>query len=364
MRHAPLDLPGRLVELCAQLSVTGHEAPLTDALEERYASVATIHRVGDSLVVGGSGGRPLILLVGHLDVVPPTEEDAEARVEDRGDGAVVVGRGASDMKGGIAVAEALFADEALRARSPYDLALVLYAGEEGPEEANELGSVLAALPWLSDASLAIVLEPTDLEVQVGCLGGLHAELSIVGRPAHSARPWLGDNALTKAAPLLADLHDPAPRDVEVDGIAFRDVLTATQAWTDNARNVIPGRFTINVNYRFAPDRTLDEAEAELRRWVADRAEVTIVDRAPPAPPGLDAPLVRGLVEAVDAPVTGKQAWTDVARFAAAGVPAVNYGPGITSQAHRAGEYVPVTNLEHVHTRLRSFLATDLATGTH
>ena len=350
-----VDVVERLLELCGHLCVTGHEAPIADALQEHYAD-HPIERIGDSLVVGAPGGdRPLVLLVGHLDVVPPTELDEEPRIEERSDGDVVVGRGTSDMKGGVAVAEVLFADEALRTSSPYATALVLYAGEEGPAEANELGAVLAGVPWLTDAELAIVLEPTDLEIQAGCLGGLHAQLTFQGRAAHSARPWHGENALTKAGALLTELHGRDPVEVTVDGMAFHDVLTATQATTDNARNVIPERFVVNVNYRFAPDRTLEEAEAQLLGWVDGRAEVEIVDRAPPAPPQLGAPLVSRFVGSVQAPLGAKQAWTDVARLVSAGVPALNFGPGLTGQAHQAGEFVPVANLRTAVEQLRRFL---------
>lgn len=350
-----LDVGARLVELCGYLSVSGQEAAIADALAAEYADEALV-RVGDSLVIGRPDGRPLVLLVGHLDVVPPTVADASPQIARRADGPVVIGRGSSDMKGGIVAAEALFRDTNLRATSPYGLVLVLYSGEEGPAERNELARVLTAVPWLTGAELAVVLEATDLEVHLGCLGGLHATLTFLGRQAHSARPWHSENALTKAGALLDDLHRCSPVEVDVDGIRYRDVLTATQAWTDNARNVVPGRFFVNLNYRFAPDRGLAEAEAELRAWVGDRAEVKVVDRARPAPPHLDAPLVAAFIARVAAPVAGKQAWTDVARFAAAGVPALNYGPGLTSQSHQAGEYVPIANLHVAVDRLRRFLS--------
>ncbi len=313
--------------------------------------------MGDNLIIGEPDDRPLVLLVGHLDVVPPSEADAEPRVEQRPDARVVIGRGSSDMKGGIVVAEALFRDVALRDTSPYRLVLVLYSGEEGPDELNGLAEVLAEVSWLKEAGLAVVLEATDLEVHLGCLGGLQAKLTFVGRQAHSARPWAGDNALTKAGEVLAALHARAPVDVDVEGIRYREILTATQAWTDNARNVVPGRFFVNLNYRFAPNRGLDEAEAELRAWVGDRGLVDVVDRAPPAPPLADSPLVSAFRTAVAAPVAGKQAWTDVARLTAAGVPALNYGPGLTSQSHQAGEYVPIANLHIAVERLRRFLST-------
>lgn len=359
--HTADDLTDRLIEHCEQLSVTGQEAELADTLAARYADRGEqVVRVGDSLVVGGPAeDRPLVALVGHLDVVPPTDDDLTPRRATRHGEAVVVGRGTSDMKAGNVVAMACFEDGELRARSPYAVVMVLYAREEGPAEENELGDVLDEVTWLRDATLAVVLEPTDGEVQVGCLGGLHALVHFRGAQAHSARPWHGRNALTAAGPLLGWLEQHEPRAVTVDGVTFHDVWSATQAWTTNARNVIPGHFVVNLNYRFAPDRTLAQAEAELRDLVARHAnqiEVEIIDRSPPAPPRLEQPVVRAFMAAVEAPVAGKQAWTDVARFAEMGVPALNFGPGLTAQAHQRGEYVPVDAMELSHRRLRDFLA--------
>ena len=363
------DLVERLLEHCGYVCTTGDEGPIADAVAARYdVRGEEVTRIGNSVVVGVPGpDRPLVLLVGHLDVVPPTPDDVDPRVESRPGGEVVVARGASDMKAGNVVAMAAFEDADLRGRSPYDLALVLYAGEEGSGDTNELRDVLAEASWLREAALAVVLEPTDGEVQLGCLGGLHALLTFRGRQAHSARPWHGRNALTMAGELLAELDRDHIRDVEVDGIAYRDVWSATQAWTDGlgpgprpdvfpVRNVIPGSFTVNLNLRFAPDRGLAEAEAELRERVGDRAEVEVIDRVPAAPPRLDHGIVRAFVDAVQAPITGKQAWTDVARFAEVDVPALNFGPGLTAQAHQRGEFVPVDALVGAHERLSRFLA--------
>lgn len=331
-------------------SVTGDEAALADHLVSTYGPNRTT-RIGNSVVVGEPDERPTVALVGHLDTVPPTDADRDPRVEDGS----IVGRGASDMKGGNAVAVRLHTD--LAASSPYNLVLVLYAAEEGPDEHNELRQVLAEVPWLHEAALAVILEPTDLEVQAGCLGGLHALLQFTGVAAHSARPWNGENALTKAGELLAELHAKEPVDVEIDGVLYRDVWTATQATTENARNVVPDRFVINLNYRFAPSRDLETAEVELLAFVADRAEVEIVDRAPPAPPRTSDPLVARFVDVVGGgEVTAKQAWTDVARFAQVGVPAVNFGPGLTAQAHRSGESLPIANLVDAYDRLARFIA--------
>lgn len=362
------ELVDRLLEHCALVCTTGDEGPITDAVSDRYLELGEpVARVGHSVVVGmPAGKRPVVLLVGHLDVVPPTDDDVDPRIETRDDGDVVVGRGTSDMKAGNVVAMAAFEDRELRAASPYDLVLVLYAGEEGSAESNELTDVLGEVTWLRDADLAIVLEPTDGEVQLGCLGGLQALVTFRGRQAHSARPWHGRNALTMAGAFLDELERDHLVDVEVDGIRYRDVWSATQAWTDGlgpgprpdvfpVRNIIPGTFTVNLNMRFAPSRGIRDAEVEVRERVGDRADVEIIDRVPAAPPRLDSPLVRRFVDAVEAPVAAKQAWTDVARFAQVGVPALNFGPGLTSQAHQRGEYVPVDALVDGHARLLRFL---------
>ena len=373
------ELVAQLLEHCAVPSVTGEEAALADALEHRYAARGEqLMRVGDSLVVGAPDPeRPTVLLVGHLDTVPPTDADAVPREDVLADGSsVVIARGASDMKAGNIVAMHLFEDADLRRAAPWSIALLLYAGEEGPAAGNELRSVLDAAPWLTDAALAIVLEPTDGRVELGCLGGLHARVTFRGAAAHSARPWHGRNALALAGPFLAALEARGPVDVVVDGIGFRDVLVPTQAWTGglgpggpgrSPMNVVPDAFTVNVNLRFAPSRDLDAAEAELRAELVALAgedadvAVEIVDRAPPAPPRRDDPVVDAFLRTVGAEVAGKQAWTDVARFAERGVPALNFGPGATTQAHQRGEWVSVDALVDARQRLAAFLAVGGAT---
>ena len=366
------DLVGRLLEHCGHASVTGAESALADALEQRYRTAGEqVVRVGDSLVIGAPDpARPTVLLVGHLDTVPPTDADVIAREDVLEDGTpVVVARGASDMKAGNVVAMHLFDDTELRSSSPWSLTLLLYAGEEGPADGNELRAVLDAVPWLTDAVLAVVLEPTDGQVELGCLGGIHARVTFSGEAAHSARPWQGRNALSAAGAFLAALEARAPAARVVDGIDFRDVLVPTQAWTGGLgpdgpgrapMNVVPDRFTVNVNLRFAPSRDLAAAEEELRAEVAELAgtdvTVEIVDRAPPAPPRRDDPVVGEFVAAVGATVAGKQAWTDVARFAERGVPALNFGPGATAQAHQRGEWVAVDAMVDARRRLATFLA--------
>ena len=368
------DLVARLIAQCAVPSVTGAEAALADTLERRYRDLGEpVVRVGDSLVVGApDADRPTVLLVGHLDTVPPTDADTVAREATLDDGtAVVVGRGTSDMKAGNVVAMHLMEDATLRTASPWSIALLLYAGEEGPASGNELCAVLDAVPWLADAALAVVLEPTDGRVELGCLGGIHARVTFHGAAAHSARPWQGRNALSGAGSFLTALEHRAPVTRVVDGIDFRDVLVATQAWTGGLgpqergtapMNVVPDRFTVNVNLRFAPSRDLVTAEQELRDEIAALAgedadlAIEIVDRAPPAPPRREDATVTAFVGTVAAAIGGKQAWTDVARFAERGVPALNFGPGATAQAHQRGEWVAIDALCDARVRLATFLA--------
>jgi len=359
-------LVARLLDHLSVISVTGDEALLCSQIAtEQAANGAQVIRHGNSLVLSrfdAADTRPLVLLVGHLDVVPPTEADRVPAV--RHD--VVIGRGSSDMKAGNVVALSLLDDVALMAACPYRVAVVLYAGEEGPADGNELAEVLMHEPWLATAELAVVLEPTDSLIQLGCLGGLHAELVFSGVAAHSARPWDGENAIFKAHELLSEFARDHTRQVMVDGISFTDVWSVTHAYSTGfgpgmsasppVRNVIPDRFTLNVNFRFAPNRSLAEAETELRQRVAGRADVTIVDRAEPAPPKRDTPLVAKLIAVANTDVTGKQAWTDIARFAAVGVPGINFGPGLTTQAHQAGEYVPIAALVSAYQTLRQFLS--------
>lgn len=355
----------RLCDQLAVVSVTGDEDRLCSLIEAaQQARGATVIRHANSLVLtrfAANDTRPLVLLVGHLDVVPPTEQDVQPSVQnDR-----VVGRGSSDMKAGNVVALELFDDVELMATSPFRVAVVLYAGEEGPAAGNELPHVLAAEPWLTSAELAVVLEPTDSKIQLGCLGGLHAELRFDGVAAHSARPWDGVNAIYTAHELLAELALDHTRDVDVDGIRFTDVWSVTRAYSAGfgpeahaappVRNVIPDVFTLNLNFRFAPNRSLDAAEAELIKRVAGRAKVAIVDRSLPAEPNRGTPLVARLVELAGGNVTGKQAWTDIARFAQVGVPGVNFGPGLTTQAHQAGEFVLIDDVVAAYHLLARFL---------
>ena len=347
-------LAERTRALCAIASPIGAEQALCDALQDWARPLFPPEqrvRVGHSLVLGDLGDpRPTIALVGHLDTVPPHPADGLPRIEAE----KVFGLGASDMKGGVAVMMAL-AESLPRATLPVNLALVLYEREEGPYAENGLEPVFAALPALANLSLAICMEPTDGEVQVGCVGGLHATVTFTGKSAHSARPWQGENAVHKAGAFLAELHARKPVRVERDGLEFFEVVGATLAQGGRARNVVPERFTLNLNSRFAPGKTIAEAEAELLALVAGRAQVEVIDRSPSGRVCLDNVHVQRLVKQTGARVGSKQAWTDVARFATRGVDAVNFGPGETAQAHQANEWASIPALEAAHRQLTTFL---------
>jgi len=336
-------LDATLLDLCATPSPIGEEKALCDAVSGRLAGLplaAPIRRYGDSIVVPVTRGRgPRVALVGHLDTV--RTENGPARVE----GDRCFGAGASDMKSGLAVMIALA--ETLRfADLGCDLTLVFYAREEGPFAENELGPVLDRDPDLGGVDLAVCMEPSDNKLHLGCVGSIHATVTFEGRTAHSARPWEGDNAITRAADLLAELRALRPEESVLDGLTYRSMTTVTQARDGGrGRNVVPDRFVLNLNHRFAPDRTLEQAQAGLLALVGDRARVEFTDLSPAARPAAGHPLVRALVAAGVRAVEPKQAWTDVARFAARGVAAVNFGPGENAQAHQRNES---TSLALVH----------------
>jgi succinyl-diaminopimelate desuccinylase len=259
------------------------------------------------------------------------------------------------MKGGLAVMMEL-AERLPRERRFCDLVLVLYAREEGPYLENELGEVLKDPARLGAPELALCLEPTDNVLQLGCVGSIHATFAFSGRAAHSARPWHGENAIHRAGALLSELGARAPREARSGGHLFREVASATRIEGGRARNVVPDRCAVNVNFRFAPDKTLEAASDELRALGARHgAEVLLTDLSPACPAFGDHPLVRRLVERTGIAAEPKQAWTDVARLAAHGIPAANLGPGATSQAHQRGEWVGIAALAEGYRLYERFL---------
>jgi succinyl-diaminopimelate desuccinylase len=342
------------MELCAIASETLHEREIADWVEARCRTLvdgAAVHRIGNSVVCDPGGALagapvPTVALVGHLDTV----KCAEGQPTELRDGRVY-GCGATDMKAGVAVMlELLERWRELRAARPV---WIFYDGEEGPAELNGLEPVLQS-GLLPPLDFAFVLEPTDQTLQMGCMGTLHAVVTVLGRRAHSARPWQGENALFRALPLLQRFQGLERREVRFGDLVYYEVMVPTQLWTENSKNVVPDRVMLNVNVRFAPGRTADQAEAELRELVGGAGEVQIIDRAPAGDVYLDHPLIEPWRRREAIPIACKQAWTDVARFTERGIPAVNFGPGETAQAHQAGEWCSVESLDFAYSKLWKF----------
>ncbi|HET7137878.1 MAG TPA: succinyl-diaminopimelate desuccinylase [Gaiellaceae bacterium] len=305
-----------------------------------------VHDDGDSLLFARRDGRPLVLLAGHLDTVP-AQGNLPGRIED----GAVVGLGASDMKGGLAVMIEL-ARWARETALAYDAAFLFFPREElGPAE-NPLPAVFAATTVVDEAQLVVCLEPTDNTLQLGCLGNLNARIVFEGRAAHSARPWLGVNAIGLALEGLLPVLGSEPRDAEVGGLVFREVMSVTELRAGITSNVIPARAEANVNFRYAPDRTPEAAEARIRE-LFPAAE--IVSNSPAAHVASESELVQRLRAAGEFDLQPKQAWTNVADFAARGLDAVNLGPGGTRHAHTADERVEITELERTFAALQRFL---------
>lgn len=347
-----------LLWLCNVRSPTGEEKQLCDAVEERLSKTrlaAPIRRYKNSIVVPLTRAafdekRTHIALVGHLDTV--RTENGPPRI----DNGRCYGAGASDMKSGLAVMIALA--ENAQPLVKCDLTLVFYAREEGPYAENELGPVLEKDPELAKVDLAVCLEPSDNRLHVGCAGSIHATLTFEGRTAHSARPWEGENAITNAGAFLKELAELEPEAELIDGHMYRTVFTVTQANDGGrGRNVVPDRFVLNLNHRFAPTTEPEQAKAAIERLVAGRAKIEFTDVSPAAMPSADHPLVKKLIASGVRSVEPKQAWTDVARFAAAGVAAVNFGPGENAQAHQKNESTSLALLHEGFQILKKWLVT-------
>lgn len=341
-------LAERTLALCAIESPVGEEG----AIAAYVARETGGERVGNAVVCGSAGGeRPAVLLAGHLDTVPLQAGDFPPRRE----GGRIYGRGASDMKGALAVMIELWRNLP-RAELPVELLLLFYDREEGPIAANGLLPAMQARPDLRRARLALCLEPTDLALQLGCCGSMHATLTFTGRSAHSARPWQGENAIHKAGALLQHLRDQPPREVRLGELVFRESMSVTRIDGFTGRNVVPAKCELNLNFRFAPGRSLDQAEKEIFA-LAERfgASAAVTDRAPSAPVILENPLLQELRALTAAPVEAKQAWTDVAQLALLGIPAANFGPGEQAQAHQKNESCAEAPLERAYAMLEKFL---------
>ncbi|MCS6902328.1 MAG: succinyl-diaminopimelate desuccinylase [Polyangiaceae bacterium] len=343
-----------LLWLCSIPSPIGEEKALCDAVATRVgraALAAPVRRYGDSLVVPVTRktGGPTLALAGHLDVVR-TVHDAPPRIE----GDRLYGPGAADMKSGLALMLHLL-EACDLTRLQVDLTLVFYAREEGPFLENELGLVLDLDPELRAHDFAVCLEPSDNRLQLGCNGSLHARVTFQGRTAHSSRPWQGENAIHKAAPLLAALARREPVEYRDGDLVYRSVTSATLAHGGRGRNVIPDTFELNLNHRFTPNTPLARAREDVLALVGSSGKVEFTDESPSAPTFRDHPETRRLMEAGVAAVEPKQAWTDVARFAQLGVPAVNFGPGVNAQAHQRNEWTSLPLLDEGFSILQRWL---------
>ncbi len=345
---------GSVAAICEALVATpseyGDEERIAGLVEERLIELRVPHeRLGNALVARSGGPGPAVALVGHLDTVPAW--DGAARV--RRDGDRIVGRGAADMKGGVAVMLALL--ERFVAQ-PRPLAFLFYDREEGPNHLNGIHAVLRDATLLEDIRFAVVLEPTGNDIHAGAVGTLNADVVYRGRLAHSARPWEGSNAIYAGAAALGRFAGRAEQPVEVEGLRFHDTIAVTMAHAGATRNVVPDEFRLAVNVRVAPGRSLDGARAEVETLAGAEADVTWLDTSPPALPGVTQPDVAAFVAALGVPVLPKQAWTDVATLQAAGIPAVNLGPGESSQAHQRDEWVSIAALTRCEELLAGYLA--------
>lgn len=354
-RMTSLDLSQDVVSLTRALcdieSVSGNERAIADAVEEalRGLSHLQVERDGDTVMARTDLGRAeRVVLAGHLDTVP-VNDNWPTRL----DGDRLVGLGACDMKGGDAVALRIAGTVPAPNR---DLTFFFYDCEEVEEERNGLKRLAAKHPEWFAADFAVLLEPTEGAVEGGCQGNLRVDVVAYGVRAHSARSWMGENAIHKAAEILRRLGDYEPRRPVVDGLQYREGLNAVGISGGVAGNVVPDEVRVTVNYRFAPDRTAEEAEAYVRDLFGGY-DVVLSDLAPGARPGLDLPAAAAFVDVIGREPRAKMGWTDVARFSALGVPAVNYGPGDPLLAHKQDEYVETAQVRECEERLRIWLTT-------
>jgi succinyl-diaminopimelate desuccinylase len=354
----PLDLTADAVTLTEQLvnieSVSHNEAAIADAVEQalRPLQHLTLTRRGRTLIARTDLGRPeRVVIAGHLDTVP-LNDNLPARREDTPDGGILHGLGTCDMKGGDAVMLKLAADVPEPSR---DITFIFYEAEEVDSVYNGLRLLAESDPELMTADFAILMEPSNANVEAGCQGTMRVDVRTTGERSHSARSWKGVNAIHKAAPILARLNDYVARQPVIDGLTYHEGLNATGIRGGVAGNVIPDECVVEVNFRFAPDRDEAGAEAFVREFF-EGYDVTVTDMAAGALPGLDRPAAKAFVEAVGGEVAPKFGWTDVARFTTLGIPAVNFGPGDPMFAHKQDEHVPMEHITRCERVLKEWLA--------
>lgn len=349
---ADIDLSADVVDLAAALvdipSESHHERDLADALETALIGCThlNVHRSGNAIVAETVHPTPSVIIAGHIDTVP-----AAGNLPHRIDNDVLYGLGACDMKGGLAIAAKLAHDVT---EPTIGVRYVFYDCEEVAAVHNGLARLADEDPSILDADLAIVMEPSNAVIEGGCQGTIRVEVRAGGERAHSARSWQGENAIHGAGEILARLDGYEPRQPVVDGLQYREGLSAVGIRGGVAGNVIPDECVVTVNYRFAPDRSVPEAIDHVREVFAG-FDVTVVDEAPGARPGLDRPVVAAFIEAMGGAVEPKYGWTDVARFSSAGTPALNFGPGNPTIAHTVDEHVALGELRKVFAALHGWL---------
>src|SRR4051794_16508838 len=332
------DLAARTLQLVDTPSESRHEGAAMELVRSLLPG-APLYDDGEAIVWGDPTAT--IALAGHVDTVP-----AQGNIPGRIDGDAVHGLGASDMKGGVAVMIEL-------ARAELSARYVFFTREEVPVKESPLPGVFES-GVLGGVELAVVLEPTDCILHAGCLGNLQARVDFYGESAHSARPWTGRNAIHALVEGIGPVAELEPVDVELDGLVYREVLSVVRIEGGIAQNVVPGLASAELNFRFAPGRSRDEAEARLRELVP-AGELQVLHNSPAALPALSNPHTARLRELVP-DVAPKQAWTPVAQFAEQGIDAINYGPGATAYAHKVDEQIPIENLHTAYGTLARFLA--------
>lgn len=351
-----LDLGADAVTLTEQLvdieSVSRNEQAIADAIERALLRLGhlTVTRHGHTIVARTDLGRAeRVVIAGHIDTVPLNDNLPSRRAD-----GLLHGLGTCDMKSGDAVILKLAATMTEPNR---DLTFILYEAEEIEEEFNGLRLLAQSHPELMEADFAILMEPSGAIVEAGCQGTMRIDIRTTGERAHAARSWKGVNAIHGAAEVLARLNAYEPRRPVIDGLEYHEGLNAVFISGGVAGNVLPDECVVSVNHRFAPDRSEAEAETFLREFFAG-FDVTVSDTAPGAMPGLGLPAAKAFVAAVGGEVKPKFGWTDVSRFSALGVPAVNFGPGDPMLAHKQEEFVPIEHIERCEHQLRSWLGAE------
>lgn len=354
---AALNTGATLTELTMQIcdieSVSGNEKELADQIEATLSACQhlTILRAGNAIVASTSGRSERVIIAGHIDTVP-VAENLPTQLHHFEREQVIVGRGTVDMKAGVAVMLKL----AVELQDPkVDVTWIFYDNEEVDSELNGLGRLARNHPEKLAGSFAVLCEPTSAQVEGGCNGTIRFELIAKGKKAHSARPWMGKNAIHELLPALKFLSEFEPPVVSVDALEYKESLNAVMAQAGIATNVIPDVATLMINYRFAPDKTADEAFLIAQSWF-EGYELRLVDAANGARPGLNSEVAQQFIAATNASVNPKYGWTDVARFSALGIPAVNYGPGDPSLAHADNENVPVGHIHDCYQGLKGWLS--------